>query len=193
MTDFTRSTLTKWGKRFFEARNQSDINESEEEEEPTLTQEESDLISELESEESLEYVGFGGNRICFSMPHTDEIVLFPRWGEKDNTLHNGKECNLNEAEIWTNIVQTGKRSEYNFLPIREYHDDGWWIIKPEITPITEDTEDVIEAWENGGKEELWDNVFGFNEYANMMDLTKANACLWDGEFTWFDYGTKPQD
>lgn len=192
MTDFNRSTLTKWGKQFFEARTQSDIDESEDVEGAVLSEDEEDLISEVGSQENLEYVGFGGNRICFSITHTDEVVLFPRWGPENDTLHNGKECNLNEVHIWTSLVEAGKETEYKFLPIRGSHDEGWWVIKPEITPVSEDTEEVIEEWEDTGKSELWDNVFGFNDHVNMMDLTMANACMWDGEFVWFDYGTKPQ-
>lgn len=192
MTDFSRSTLTKWGNRFFEARTQSDIEDSEDVEGAILSEDEEDLIKDVESEEDLEYVGFGGNRVCFSIPHTDEVVIFPRWGPENNTLHNGRECNLNEVEIWTSLVSAGKQSEYRFLPIRDYQDEGWWVIKPEITPVSEDTQEVIDEWEDTGKSELWDNVFGFSDHVNMMDLTMANACLWDGEFVWFDYGTKPQ-
>lgn len=196
MMEVDPSTLTKWAKKFYDARGPSDIETSEGSngsEELSLTNDEEVLVSELESEEEVDFVGFGGNRISFSLPNSDQVVLFPRWGPENDTLHNGKECNLNEIEIWTNLVEANKEDEFNFLPVNEYNDEGWWVIKPTITPVVEDSADVNEYWENGGKEELWDNVFAFNEYINMMDVTKHNACLRDGEFVLFDYGTKPQN
>lgn len=193
MTDFNRDEFTKWAKMFFEARSKSDIEASEDVEGAVLSDHERTLINEVEAAGNLEYVGFGGNRICFSLPDTDEVILFPRWGPENDTLHNGKECNLNEIEIWSNLVEAGREDEFNFLPIRDSQEDGWWVIKPEITPVVQDSQEVVKAWDNGGKEKLWDNLFGFNSHVNMMDLTKHNACMWDGEFVMFDYGTKPQN
>lgn len=193
MTEFPRETLTEFGKQFSKARSMSDIEREQEIEGTLLSDEEEELIESVEEETMLSLIGVGGNRISFSLPGSDNVVLFPRWGPEGDSFHNGRVSNTNEVTIWTNLEDAGKEDEYNFLPVLESHADGFWVIKPEITPVREDTESVREEWDESGKDQLWENVFAFNEYINMMDVTEANACKRDGEFVLFDYGSEPKD
>lgn len=189
MEDFSTSELTTLAKRLFECRDESDLDTPEDDSDPELTGAEQDFIDDVCAETELEYVGFGGNRVSFTHPEWDSVVLLPRWGPEGDTFHSGKAANNNEIHLFTTFEE--EEMDFPLLPITEYQDDGWWVVKPTITPVIEDSEAVQSDWEEYGKEELWDELFPCNDHINMMDITSANACFWNGEFTLFDYGTRP--
>lgn len=189
MDGIANSELTALAKRLFECRSESDLIDPEEDKDPFLTDKEQSTIDEICTETDLEFVGFGGNRVSFTIPNSETVVLLPRWGPEGDTYHSGVAANSHEAHIYTSFEEAGM--DFPILPIREFQDDGWWVVKPTIEPITEASEDIQEEWENGGKEVLWDEMFPCSDHINMMDITAANACKWKGEFTLFDYGTKP--
>lgn len=189
------SLFTEIGSLFFNGnlRTEADLPdpESEEDTEATLTDKEYEAVSFVNTLTSLRFSGFGGNRIAFSIPESEKVILFSRWGKEGDTFTSGKAANNHEVRLYTNLSESDL--EIPLLPIEEWDNEGLWVVKPNITPIPEESEEVKEKWEQYGSEELWDNIFPCSDHINMMDVTEANACMWNGEFTLFDYGTKPKE
>jgi len=193
MNDVSQSTLTTWGQKFVEARDPiSHDEDSDPDELIDLTETEKDLIDSFENEENATLAGYGESRIVFNLD-SSRVVLFARNGAEEDDFTNGRLTNENEQHIFTRLTEHDMIEQFNLLPILDGHADNLWILKPNIRSVTESDTWVSEAWDEHGKENLWDNLQPLGDHIHLMEVQPANVCVWNGSFNLFDYGTSPPE
>ena len=190
MKDVSPETLTDWGERFVNAR--YPVEHDNDEDMSELTEMEEALIGEVEEQEGFTLAGYGESRIVFEID-SGHSVLFARNGAEGDDFTNGRLTNGNESHIWNRLSENDMAEQFNLIPIIDSHENDLWVVKPNITSVAESDPWVAEAWEDSGKENLWENLQPLGDHVHLMEIQSRNVCVWNGSFYLFDYGTSPPE
>lgn len=184
------SDFEAWGRQMYAARKQAADADTFDYDDytTTLTSEEQAVVDEITNTDGVTLLGVGAARVALSVPDTTEgtiVLKLARYG-RDET-YDGKAQNEYEARLWATL--DANDVDENVLPIHDSGDDAAWVTQPEVTPL--DDADMSQSDADDLAADLRDDLMPLGNHLDIVEVTRNNVGLWNGEAYLFDYGIPP--